>query len=541
MFDIGFPRDWSSLKKLIWLKAAISGGGASAVWKTVTGTLIHITNALASPMRKCEVTLEPIQDLHGQDAPYPAGGSSNIWDEEWEIGLVDASSGQNTPNNNYSRTKNYIPVDADTSYYLVFPSGVTLYLRFYDAEKNYLGYSQKNSAAAITPSQVSASFATAAYLRFCWDGQIYNNNIAINYPSTDHSYHPYSNICPITGWTGADVNVDGKNILPNNYSAYSIDAAYAFIPAIMPKNVNAIMSFKDKDTSVDVSNCSMGFVLEREPNESVSDIRWCMQNGNVKNVTNNSSSNHPNILCNGIIIFPRSEGAFNKIFARWDIQVEYGDTKTDYEPYSGTTASVTFPDTVYGGSYEFVSGGLKSGYKKFVVDENTSISYSSSAKGFYVNGGWNDALYTQNTETGRAALAQAVFCDTLKYDGNIVFGQYGFRFTYYMDGWAPLIFVPSVTSKAEAQAWLADNNVTFLYPIANPVEIQLTPQEISTLAGENNIWSDAQSMTVTYKADGRASDVEALNMLLGGTYQNQGNPDDVTDKEALQILLGDKS
>ena len=69
MFDHGFPSDWSTLKKLIWLKGAGIIGGASAVWKTVTGTLIHITDALASPMQKCEVTLEPVQAGSGDPSP----------------------------------------------------------------------------------------------------------------------------------------------------------------------------------------------------------------------------------------------------------------------------------------------------------------------------------------------------------------------------------------------------------------------------------------------------------------------------------------
>ena len=71
MFKHGFPPEWSTFKKLIWLVGSGIAGAASGIWKTVTGTLIHITDALASPMQKCEVSLEPIQDLHGQDAPYP--------------------------------------------------------------------------------------------------------------------------------------------------------------------------------------------------------------------------------------------------------------------------------------------------------------------------------------------------------------------------------------------------------------------------------------------------------------------------------------
>ena len=69
MFDHGFPSDWSTLKKLIWLKAIIGGGGGAGVWKTVTGALIHITNALPSPVQALSVAIEPQQSGSGDPSP----------------------------------------------------------------------------------------------------------------------------------------------------------------------------------------------------------------------------------------------------------------------------------------------------------------------------------------------------------------------------------------------------------------------------------------------------------------------------------------
>ena len=69
MFKHGFPPEWSTLKKLIWLVGSGIAGAASGIWKTVTGALIHITDALSSPMQKCEVSLEPIQSGSGDPSP----------------------------------------------------------------------------------------------------------------------------------------------------------------------------------------------------------------------------------------------------------------------------------------------------------------------------------------------------------------------------------------------------------------------------------------------------------------------------------------
>ena len=69
--------DWSTLKKLIWLRI-IKGGGSAL--RTVTGALIHITDALALPAEALSVNVEPIQDLHGYESPWPAGGGKNKFD-----------------------------------------------------------------------------------------------------------------------------------------------------------------------------------------------------------------------------------------------------------------------------------------------------------------------------------------------------------------------------------------------------------------------------------------------------------------------------
>ena len=48
-----------------------------------------------------------------------------------------------------------------------------------------------------------------------------------------------------------------------------------------------------------------------------------------------------------------------------------------------------------------------------------------------------------------------------------------------------------VTTVAAFRTWLASNNVQLLYKLATPVTVQLTAQQIETLIGENNVWSDA--------------------------------------------------
>lgn len=115
----------------------------------------------------------------------------NQWDEEWELGNIDVSSGQNTTNANNIRSKNYIPVLPNTTYYLMCGGQATFNYRFYDSDKNYISgtYIGRNNTLTI-PSGVS-------YMRFYMGdsyGKVYNNDICINLSWSgwrNGEYEPY--------------------------------------------------------------------------------------------------------------------------------------------------------------------------------------------------------------------------------------------------------------------------------------------------------------------------------------------------------------
>jgi hypothetical protein len=47
----------------------------------------------------------------------------------------------------------------------------------------------------------------------------------------------------------------------------------------------------------------------------------------------------------------------------------------------------------------------------------------------------------------------------------------------------------------------AMSGVQCVYPLATPITYQLTPTEVRTLLGVNNLWADTGDVAVTYKAD----------------------------------------
>lgn len=116
----------------------------------------------------------------------------NVWDEEWEVGGIGAIDGLDDASTTTIRSKNYIPVLPNTSYYVKYPWTGNVRTRFYDADKNYLGYVQKDGTAVYSDS-VFVTPDDCHYMRFQTKdgtGTTYNN-ISINHPSTDHGYHAY--------------------------------------------------------------------------------------------------------------------------------------------------------------------------------------------------------------------------------------------------------------------------------------------------------------------------------------------------------------
>lgn len=120
----------------------------------------------------------------------------NIWDEEWENGYL-GTSGQTIADTSSIRSKNYIPILQTKTYYAVCPSGKSLRICSYNANKTFISYQSKQNNTFTLP-------AGTAFVKFsCYGyGETYNNNISINYPSTYTSYYAYSSALAGTVYTG---------------------------------------------------------------------------------------------------------------------------------------------------------------------------------------------------------------------------------------------------------------------------------------------------------------------------------------------------
>jgi len=142
-----------------------------------------------------DVTFAPYSNIcpiSGHTGAEIVQTGKNIWDEEWENGSISNETGQDVANSNIIRTKGYISVKPGLVYALVKPISSVHGLAFYNANKAFISYRICNNSALFeeitTPNN-------CYYMRFrCIStyGATYNNDISINYPATDTTYHHYT-------------------------------------------------------------------------------------------------------------------------------------------------------------------------------------------------------------------------------------------------------------------------------------------------------------------------------------------------------------
>ena len=502
MFKHGFPPEWSTFKKLIWLVG--SGiAGASYIWKTVTGTLIHITDALASPMRKCEVALEPIQDLHGQDAPYPAGGGSNKWDEEWEVGRYDLSNGVKVTSSGQIRCKNLIPVVPSSSYYIYTPTNDYIWFLFFDENQAVLStglpsnYKQTSGNGRAFAKQAITMPSNCYYIAFYTQtayGSTYNNDIAVNYPSSITTYSPYSNICPITGWTGCGMTRTGKNLFDK--TAYTKQGWFLWVANPFRKlEIGQTVSFSVE--KIDSEEHGFSITVNNTPGGTTVATFASYTFGNTTLTATVLISqvvkDAPYFQLNG-----NWSGLTSDILSNAHFQIEFGDVSS-YEPYSGTALPVTFPDgqTVYGGKYEFVSGVGTDDYLTYVLTGDESWNASHNGKFYYLDSNIDPSTVKFPLNISTAVDGLCEFAKAFSYDDVYSGRKTGFAIVS-VTGYSYTRIVIS-TSIYEQISTLTGKK--FLLPKANPTTITGTPQPISTLRGENNVWSNSNGdTTIIYKA-----------------------------------------
>lgn len=165
----------------------------------------------------------------------------------------------------------------------------------------------------------------------------------------------------------------------------------------------------------------------------------------------------------------------------------------------GQTYTTSLGQTVYGGTLDMVSGVLTVDAKCFEITELTLYGNYQSHPLYYC-----DIPNYQTEPIKRSAIASdegIIVCDRfskIKTSAVKTMGDLQVRtnenysvnkFYFRYDG---------LNSLADFNAELAQNPMQLVASLATPQTYQLTPQEINTLIGTNNIITDAEVSEIVY-------------------------------------------
>lgn len=183
----------------------------------------------------------------------------------------------------------------------------------------------------------------------------------------------------------------------------------------------------------------------------------------------------------------------NTVFNNFKFQIEIvpGTTApTTYTPYIGQTATLTLPHTIYGGTVDAVTGEGQNLYDVLTLtgEENWKkgdtyivLNGATTKTNIPLNGVCSHFLYRYNYG------GDSLFVDTF----NIYLGATMAK-KYALDEWKALL----------AAQYAAGTPVQICYKLAEPVPVTATgAQPVPALSGVNTVITDADSVTVTGRAD----------------------------------------
>lgn len=289
------------------------------------------------------------------------------------------------------------------------------------------------------------------------------------------------NIRPISGWTGANVTRTGKNLYDVSKQVIANSNTNTFLIVNLKHNTDYVFStnkqigglyinYSDNETCPDVT----GFWRELDHAYSVTSLAF------------NSGSHKWYKLTT-------YEGSIQDR----TYQLEFGSTASAYEPFvDSDTVSVdwtTEAGTVYGGTLDVTTGVLT--VDKVLLTKNTSTMDNEE-----IFPGWKNA--------GISALIGEDL-DVLRSNQLLNIGKiYGANTKSTRD----ILYLPkSIYNKTQTE-WIAvAMDIQIVVELATPQTFQLTPQEVSTVLGQNNIFADTGNVTVQYRADTKLYIDKVLN------------------------------
>lgn len=512
------------------------------------------------PLKSLVASIEPVQDLHGYDNPWPAGGGKNKLN----------NTATTTTSNGVTFT-----VNADGSVSCSGTATGTAVLRIYQtfdyAEDMFLS-GCPNGGDYLNGYSMIAANSNGSALNNCIDiGR--GETIRANYISsiaqvqiiirtgintnglvfkpmirlasvTDGTYAPYSNECPISGWTGMNGMRTGKNLLSVSMTS---------------RTVGGIEQSVSNDGTVSLTGTSTALYLGvvgtvklragsyaangMKSNSFSSTLQIRVGDASGTTLATDSGSGADFVLDKDttvacVIRIPSGKTLTTPLVVEPMIRLA-SDSDTTYALYSGETLSVSWQDTagtVYGGTMtvnEDGSGELVANNKNFAFKDLTTQAGSAAVWAY--NSTYN-MFETRNNiiPTGTVDEDTGIVCSC--YNSK----PYGYNSSYATEDsviWAHTSGTLRVrdTRYTDVNSWktaIADEQI--VVPLATPLTYHFDNlTQLTTVLGTNNIFVDTGDVQCEYRADTKLylekltapteDDMIADHAIASGTFFMVGN------------------
>ena len=185
-----------------------------------------------------------------------------------------------------------------------------------------------------------------------------------------------------------------------------------------------------------------------------------------------------------------------------DIQLEESLQATDFEAYNADVKTKQLGETVYGGSYNSVSGVKRKTHEIITFDGSNDenwIYYNNQA--FLIDNAFANASANFVTNYNNPVCLCNLYRETIVLGGSNQLPQWPDVTFFNQSGYNKRLWIKdsSITSLDDFKDMLSNTPLQIVYPIAEPIETNIGATPISTNIGNNNIFADTGDIDLTFK------------------------------------------
>ena len=319
-----------------------------------------------------------------------------------------------------------------------------------------------------------------------------------------------SNVRAISGWNACNITKCGKNLFDDNIytecgwtlqeNGYYNGNAWALLKNSRYAYVNGGIKTEGVVTvSFDLLRTSgaMQIYCLYEGDDAWTNLSGNIQSEGHKTLTTASGRN-----CIAVGL-STTVGVSSQAFSLKNFQIECSPSETTYEDFDGGIDTIDLTQTIYGGTLNVSTGLLTVTHKINELDENSGWTKATAGNVFFLDNffeidkGDGTTMCNMYLRSNSKATVSGVLDNPDKtFCGCTTSANY------------KRLFIKD-TTYSTIEDWLAFvalNHIQIVQPLATPTTIQLTPTEVKTMAGINNIFADTGDINelVYFKAGSEA-------------------------------------